>query len=344
MNRVQAMNMSELSLPDLYKVDALHTFGLLATSAETRFERLTRLAKRMFDIPVAFVNLGHTPEQILNAVQDGGTVPFPFFSAPNDGDNELLVIPDTALDQRFSNNPLVGGNNGVRFYVGCPIYVGSGAPRGTLCLIDKQPRDFGSDDQALLRDLAKMAEQELIAMELATIDELTRIANRRGFETLSEQALSLCKRLDKPVSLFYFDLDLFKQINDQYGHAEGDRALQDFSAILASSFRQSDIVGRLGGDEFAVLLPNTNRPQAEVALRCLDKAVKQHNRLSQRGYALRYSVGQADSSNATASIAALMQAADNDMYQHKKQRTRHSGTTLSTWLDLLLNLHRKYHH
>jgi len=338
------MNMSELSLPDLYKVDALHTFGLLATSAETRFERLTRLAKRMFDIPVAFVNLGHTPEQILNAVQDGGTVPFPFFSAPNDGDNELLVIPDTALDQRFSNNPLVGGNNGVRFYVGCPIYVGSGAPRGTLCLIDKQPRDFGSDDQALLRDLAKMAEQELIAMELATIDELTRIANRRGFETLSEQALSLCKRLDKPVSLFYFDLDLFKQINDQFGHAEGDRALQDFSTILARCFRQSDIVGRLGGDEFAVMLPNTTHYQAEVALRCLETAVRQHNRNSNRGYKLAYSVGQADCNAATATVADLMQRADTRMYAHKKQHTRQPGKHLSMLLDLMLNTHRKYSH
>jgi len=337
------MNMSELSLPDLYKVDALHTFGLLASSAETRFERLTRLAKRMFDIPVAFVNLGHsgTPP---NPAEDGFALRAPFFNLPTDGGDTLLVVPDTVLDQRFDNHPLIGGDSGVRFYVGCPIYVGSGAPRGTLCLIDKQPRDFGSDDQALLRDLARMAEQELIAMELATIDELTRIANRRGFETLSEQALSLCKRLDKPVSLLYFDLDLFKQINDQFGHAEGDRALQDFSAILARCFRQSDIIGRLGGDEFAVMLPNTTRQQAEVALRCLETAVRQHNRNSKRGYKLCYSVGQVDCRATTTSVADLMQRADTRMYAHKRQHTRQSGKNLSMLLDLMFNTQRKYSH
>ncbi|SRR5450830_153336 len=338
------MKMPDMSPHDFYQVNALNAFGVFASSAEVRFERLTRLAKRLFNVPVAFVSLVDAQRQHLFGKPDATTANRQAFFNQASAGEDLLVVPDTVLDQRFRNNPLVAGDSGVRFYAGCPICVGNGDQLGTLCLIDNRPRAFNDDDQALLRDLAKMAEQELFAMELATIDELTRIANRRGFEAMAEQTLGLCLRLDKPVSLFYFDLDLFKQINDQYGHAEGDRALQDFSAILASSFRQSDIVGRLGGDEFAVLLPNTNRPQAEVALRCLDKAVKQHNRLSQRGYALRYSVGQADSSNATASIAALMQAADNDMYQHKKQRTRHSGTTLSTWLDLLLNLHRKYHH
>jgi len=185
----------------------------------------------------------------------------------------------------------------------------------------------------------------LFAMELATIDELTRIPNRRGFESMSEQAMSLCKRLDKPVSLFYFDLDLFKQINDQFGHAEGDRALQDFSDILSRSFRQSDIIGRLGGDEFAVMLPNTSKQQSEIALRFLDKAVRQHNRNSQRGYQLCYSVGYVDSNaDALLSVAELMQRADARMYENKKQRTRHAGTIFSTLLDLLLPTQRKYRH
>jgi len=331
------MKMPDMSPHDFYQVNASHAFGLLASSAEIRFERLTRLAKRLFNVPVAFVSLveAHRPWP-LQKHDDGRHA----FAA-----TDLLVVQDTVLDQRFQGNQLRMGESRVRFYAGCPIRVGNGDQLGTLCLIDDQPRAFDDDDQALLRDLAKMAEQELFAMELATVDELTRIPNRRGFEAMSEQALSLCKRLDKPVSLFYFDLDLFKQINDRFGHAEGDRALQDFSAILSRSFRQSDIVGRLGGDEFAALLPNTGKQQAEVALRFLEKAVKQHNRSAKRPYKLCYSVGHVDSDAAT-SIAELMQRADARMYEDKKQHGHHrSGSgAFAALLDMLLPLQRKYRH
>ena len=262
------MNMSEMSINELYQVDALHTFGLLANAAEARFDRLTRLAKRLFNVPVAFVSLANQPWQARTAKGTKASLAQPPYFIPPGASDELLVLQDTALDHRFHNNPLVGRDSGVRFYVGYPICVGDGEPLGTLCLIDNQPHQFGEDDLALLRDLAKMAEQELFAMELATIDELTRIPNRRGFEAMSEQALSLCQRLGKPVSLLYFDLDLFKQINDQFGHAEGDRALQDFSALLTRSFRQSDIIGRLGGDEFAVMPAISAPPGRLYCMHC----------------------------------------------------------------------------
>lgn len=338
------MNMSEMSINALYQLDALHTFSLLANAAEKRFDRLTRLAKRLFNVPVAFVSLANQPCQVHSPQVDSSNLTQPAYFVPPGASDELLVLQDTAQDQRFRNNPSVGRDSGVRFYVGYPISVGNGKPLGTLCLIDNQPHQFGEDDLALLRDLAKMAEQELFAMELATIDELTRIPNRRGFEAMSEQALSLCQRLGKPVSLLYFDLNLFKQINDQFGHAEGDHALQDFSAILTKSFRKSDIIGRLGGDEFAVMLPNTTQHQTHVALRCLKKAIQQYNHSSKRGYKLRFSVGQVDTMTASGNISELMKHADSRMYEHKKQHVRQVSKKLSHLLDLLLATHRKYSH
>lgn len=339
------MKMPDMSPHDFYQVNALHAFDLLASSAEVRFERLTRLAKRLFNVPVAFVSLVDAQRPWLSPKQ--GHAQGYGQAQRHDGRHafaatDLLVVQDTVLDDRFQRNPLVMGEANMRFYAGCPIRVGNGDQLGTLCLLDNQPRAFDDDDQALLRDLAKMAEQELFAMELATVDELTRIPNRRGFEAMSEQALSLCKRLDKPVSLFYFDLDLFKQINDRFGHAEGDRALQDFSAILSRSFRQSDIVGRLGGDEFAVLLPNTGKQQAEIALRFLEKAVKQHNRTAKRGYKLCYSVGYVDG-DAAAPIGELMQRADARMYEDKRQHASHGGA-LAMLFALLMPAQRKYRH
>ena len=330
------MKLSEMPRTDSYQSNALHAFGFLANSTELRFERLTRLAKRLFNVPVAFVSLANASFQFRSSKSAGG---HPCFIPPGASD-ELLVLRDTALEPRFYNNPLIGRDSGVRFYVGCPIISGNGDPLGTLCLIDKSPHHFSEDDLALLHDLAKMAEQELFAMELATVDDLTRIPNRRGFEAMSGQALSLCQRLAKPVVLLYFDLDLFKQINDQFGHAEGDQALRDFSAILTHSFRQSDILGRLGGDEFAVLLPNTNQSQAQVTLRKLEQAVRQHNRSSKRGYQLCFSVGQAETHATATSIGELMQRADMRMYEHKKKHVRHVSKNLSLLLDMLMAARR----
>jgi len=87
------------------------------------------------------------------------------------------------------------------------------------------------------------------------MDELTRLSNRRGFESLS-------------------------------GHAEGDRALISFSTILAENFRESDVIGRLGGDEFAVFLTNTTAAERATVLAHFEAAVNTYNRASKRGYDL----------------------------------------------------------
>jgi len=189
-----------------------------------------------------------------------------------------------------------------------------------LCLIDREPRDFDEDDLALLRDLARMAEQELAAVQLATMDELTMLSNRRGFEALSQHALGLCNRLEKPASMLFFDLNLFKQINDRFGHAEGDHALTRFAQILKDTFRESDVLGRLGGDEFAVLLTTTSLEASDEILDRLSQHVEKYNRESQRGYDILYSVGtvQYDSSRHS-NVPDLMAEADTLMYEQKRQ-------------------------
>lgn len=83
-----------------------------------------------------------------------------------------------------------------------------------------------------------MAEQELAAVQMASMDELTLLSNRRGFEALARHALGVCKRLEKPATLLFFDLNDFKQINDTYGHAEGDGALKTFADVLRIAFRE----------------------------------------------------------------------------------------------------------
>lgn len=168
-----------------------------------------------------------------------------------------------------------------------------------------------------------MAEQELAAVQLATMDELTLLTNRRGFRQLALHVLSLCKRLNKPVCLLFFDLDLFKEINDRYGHAEGDLALRSFGQILKDTYRESDVLSRLGGDEFVVLLSNTDEKQGKEILHRLSQTLKQHNQKAGRGYNICYSAGIVQYDPAQhPSIDELLEAADKLMYEQKlKKRT-----------------------
>jgi len=308
---------------DQARVDTLRSLNVLDTPAEERFDRITRLAKRLFGVPMSLVTLIDEDRQWIKSavgLDRGETTRDVAFCAHTILGDEVLTVPDATLDERFHDNPFVTGDPNIRFYAGYPLTVGSGMRLGSLCLCDTKPRTFDEEDHALLRDLAKMVEHELIAIQLSNMDELTSLSNRRGFEDLSQHALSLCKRLSKPACMLFLDLNRFKQINDEYGHAEGDQALISFSNILVEVFRDSDVVGRLGGDEFVVFLTNTTRAQCDLILDRLAQAVSGYNMLAGKGYDLAFSVGAIEyDKEKHVSISDLLDAADKLMYQHKNE-------------------------
>ncbi len=276
------------------RIDTLYSLNILDTPPEERFDRLTRLAKRLFQVPIALVNLVDEHRLWTKSAQGLDRLDIPrdvSFCAHTILGDDILLVTDAKLDERFQDNPYVVGEPNVRFYVGCPLRAPNGSKLGTLCLLDYQPREFSEEDQALLRDLAGMAERELIALQLATMDELTMIANRRGFEALSAHALELSRRLKKPAALLYFDLDELKQINDRFGHAEGDRALKTFAQLLRLTFRESDVLGRFGGDEFAAFMTNVSNAELEGALERLRSAVDNYNEKTEVGYNIGFSFG-----------------------------------------------------
>ena len=107
---------------------------------------------------------------------------------------------------------------------------------------------------------AQVAELEAARHHLtrvASTDVLTELFSRRGWFDIAASEFSRSRRYNRTVSLLIVDLDLFKRVNDTYGHDAGDRLLQTFSSVLRLECRQSDVVGRIGGEEFAVLLPET---------------------------------------------------------------------------------------
>src|SRR5467141_2181387 len=157
---------------------------------------------------------------------------------------------------------------------------------------------------------------------LALTDELTGLYNRRGFLALAERQLKLGRRSGRGMLLFMMDLDRLKQINDSFGHFEGDRALKHTAHALEETFRDSDVVARLGGDEFAVLaIEATGHSEATIKTRLFEclKAINS----DQSRYELSLSLGVArfDPSTRT-SIGELMVKADQAMYEQKRLRSR----------------------
>ncbi|MDE1166190.1 MAG: sensor domain-containing diguanylate cyclase [Pseudomonas sp.] len=310
------------------RLGTLRSLNILDTPPEERFDRLTRLARRLFGVPIALVSLVDANRQWfkscagLDASETSRDISFCGHAIHSD---QILMIPDAESDERFHDNPLVTGAPHIRFYAGCPLRVGNGAKIGTLCLIDVKPRMLDAEERELLRDLASMAEQEIEALQLATIDELTQVSNRRGFEALAEHALSICKRMNTQASLLFFDLNDFKTINDTWGHAEGDRALSTFAQVLHTVLREMDLVGRLGGDEFVALLMGANAADGDVITERLTQALALKNKEAGRGYDIKFSVGRIEYDPARHdSIKRLLADADGAMYAHKQSlKKRH---------------------
>lgn len=320
------MKSPEKPVNEQARLDTLRSLNILDSVREERFDRLTRLARRLFNVPIAFVSIVDAEREWFKSslgFELTETAREISFSGHTILVDDLLVVPDTTLDERFHDNPLVTNTPYIRFYAGCPITARNGTKLGTFAIMDHRPRDLSEGERDLLHDLASMVEQEITAAQHETIDELTMLSNRHGFESLAERALRVCKRSDCPATLVFFNLKNFKRVNDRFGYAEGDRALIAFSSLLMEVFRESDVIGRIGGDEFVVLLTNAAKTDSPDVLARLQDALSTFNHRADRTYPLTYSVEVVEyDPEMHHSIGELLQEADTLMYQNKRRQTR----------------------
>jgi diguanylate cyclase (GGDEF)-like protein len=156
---------------------------------------------------------------------------------------------------------------------------------------------------------------------LSLTDELTGLNNRRGFTILASGLFKFARRANHPICLLYIDMDSLKNINNSFGHAEGDTALNHFARILTETFRDSDVIARLGGDEFAVLTIDATQNGIAVIQKRLQSNVEEYNLVSVRGYSLSFSLGiiQVDL-DSTFTVDTLLSQADKAMYEHKQAK------------------------
>lgn len=177
-----------------------------------------------------------------------------------------------------------------------------------------------------VQDITERKRAEAAIQTLSLIDELTGLYNRRGFMAFAEQHLNSVHRSDKGLAIVYADLDGLKQINDSFGHQEGDRALVKTAELLKQTFRSSDVLGRLGGDEFTVLAAVDPDSGVRGLVSRLQQKFSDYNALKMLPYELSISLGVAELGNdETYSVEQLLGLADTAMYENK--RSKKSGSS-----------------
>ncbi len=148
------------------RLAALHDLAILDTPPEERFDRITRVAAALADVPIALVSLVDRDRQWFKSchgLSTSGTPRDDAFCAHVVHHRTPMIVPDTLQDDRFADNPLVTGSPHVRFYAGFPVFHKNGSCLGTLCLMDNRPRQFPDATIRLFEDLARLVEQELNA-------------------------------------------------------------------------------------------------------------------------------------------------------------------------------------
>jgi diguanylate cyclase (GGDEF)-like protein len=322
------------------RLAAVRDYAILDTPPELEFDALTRLATFMFDAPIAVVAM-MDESRLWFKSKIGLDVPeldrkVAFCAHAIMCPRDALVVPDLQADQRFRENPLVAQAPHIRFYAGAPIVDPGGFALGTIAIIDARPRQFDDGQRAALMDLSTLVMTALRnrrnALELgrlARTDHLTGIANRAQFELAVASQIQQAARSNESFAVLCMDLDGFKEVNDEHGHAAGDAVLREVARRVLAQVREGDTVARVGGDEFAVVMRGRADDDALALSKRIVVAVARPIALpSGRIVSVGMSIGEAWYSSTASTPEALMEIADQALYAAKR-RTPARGARVS---------------
>lgn len=235
------------------------------------------------------------------------------------------IAPSSAEIASYAEAP-IGQQVPIKAYIGVPLTNPDGSLFGTLCAIDphEQPREIENEEPLILmlaNLLSTILKQEL-ELENAhravehfknesTLDPLTNVFNRRGWDQLLNIEESRCKRYGHAAAVIAVDLDQLKSVNDTYGHSKGDELIKTAASALVSCARDKDVVARLGGDEFCVLVTECD---SEGAKKLLTRARTEFEKIE-----INASFGMAVRTP-TSTIVVCWESADANMYEEKRSK------------------------
>ena len=319
---------------EIRRLAAVQKVRLLGTPAEERFDKITRLARRMFDVPMACLDIVGEKLAWLKSVQgfDGiEGLRKDSYCHHTVLEDCVCIVSDARIDPRVHDSALA---DIWVFYAGVPLHF-EGERIGVLCIGDTKTREFAAEHLDALADLASLAERELqiaalseaqIALALSNeelemktrIDILTHVWNRGAILEIvaGERTRGAA---GSATAILMIDIDHFKTINDTLGHPAGDEVLRVVASRLRASVRPMDAVGRYGGEEFMAVLPGTGiEGAAQAGERICQAIARVPVPFGQEAIPVTCSIGCAAFSNAsTEDVNALIQSADRALYRAK---------------------------
>jgi diguanylate cyclase (GGDEF)-like protein/PAS domain S-box-containing protein len=175
----------------------------------------------------------------------------------------------------------------------------------------------------VVRDITEIKEAQKKLQVYATMDILTGALNRRAGLVILEKQIQLCKRNKWDLTICYIDVDGLKDVNDTYGHQEGDDYILFVTNVLKEIIRESDGLCRLGGDEFLLMLPECDVPKADMVLKRIVKSLDEHNARNSKPYKISFSYGLVKYDfDEQPKIGRLIAKADMEMYKHKNKKKK----------------------
>ena len=283
------------------RIDSLVKLDVLDTDPDERFDRITRLARQMFDVPIALISLVDKNRQWFKsrqglAVQETERrVSFCAHAIARPvtikQDTRIMQVRDTLQDSRFAGNPLVTGAPYIRFYAGFVLQSHDDYNLGTLCLIDTKPRELTQQQWDNLYDFGMVTQNALQSLRHEDKDIHTGLYNRRGFLSVTEFMLHNCERQDWEATLYYFDMTNFETLVSEYGGLIEQEILVNFVNFLTTTFRKSDILARIDKSRFIAVSTHGMRFNAAVLLKRFNEKVRIHNSLQDKKFKITYRAG-----------------------------------------------------
>jgi len=301
--------------------------------ANNKWQKTVNLIARIFKAPAGFV-VQYLPDDSFRVLIASEQVETPYpvglkikidtniFCKHVVQEKSTLYVKNAALNCLWDDNPELI-DDGLKSYLGLPIIRNDGSVFGTLCVMDFQETNYSLDYLELIEHLRDVIEDDLIMIDnfykvrdMAMIDPLTSINNRRAFTLLAQQKLKLSIRMKLITAVLFVDVNDFKPLNDQHGHEVGDQVLITLANTLTEFFRDVDVIGRLGGDEFVVMLHLKKGDDLTNIIIKL-KEVFVQNILDSNIPLSTISIGHVLADNQLHSLEQLIALADKNMYEDK---------------------------
>jgi diguanylate cyclase (GGDEF)-like protein len=346
------VNATHLIRTETLHLAELQVRELVQTPLEERFNRLARMTQRALGTRVAAISFLDSDGEWFKAVTGWNVTRLPpdrSLAASLVTGGDTVAVPDTLQDERVQYHPLVEGSPRFRFCAMQPLVDRFENTIGSVAVYDTEPRAVTADMLEAIRDAGELAQRELLVHNMggiqrkllekldssrreALLDELTRLWNRRGGLLLLEQALEGVRNGDEALGVCVVDIDDFKLINDQFGHAMGDVVLRNIAAAIVSAVRPSDIACRLAGDEFLLVVPNVDSDQLSGIMDRVRVRV-QALIIRARAASVRVTVsvgGALASQGYEGGADDLVHAADEAMYETKRSKSECRTATAGT--------------